>query len=186
MGYVVQTPFGDHCVSTNTYSHRERSLDGTTYFYSGLESSCIDCEEVTAIAAVPTVVLTDNLYGWNASAYSTQSLAGDFYTQFNLPAVVGAVVGFAPLRRSNDPRDVDHAFYCYKNAGREVWVVQERGVAKTSPVTRDPATDTFRIERRNGVVRYFFNGRTVYASTLPSTGGQVVVACLYSAGDGVN
>jgi hypothetical protein len=157
--------------------------------YSGggfIAGFCVDCPEVPAITAVPAVVVNDPLYGWNSGAYSQQTLDGDIYAQFNLPACVGTVVGFAPTRRSTDPVDIDYGFYCYKAAGREVWVVMERGVAKTNPVTRDPATDVFRIERRNGVVRYFFDGRTVYVSATPSIGAQVVVACMYAAQDGVN
>lgn len=148
--------------------------------------SCIVCPEVPFVAAVPARTLVDNNYGWNASAISYQRHAGDCYTEFSMPDGIGTVVGLAPERRSSDPRDVPHAIYAYESAGRDWWVVSEAGVPKTTPVARVPATDTFRIERRNGAVRYFHNNRQVYVSATPQFASLVVVACMYAAGDGVN
>lgn len=154
--------------------------------FSSIQSLCIDCPEVPYIAGTPTQVLTDNLYGWNSSAYSAQQLDGDLYVQFNAPSCLGLALGFASERKSDNPRDLSHMFYINKSAGRETWVVAEGASTKTAPADRDPSTDTFRIERRNGVVRYLFNNRPVYVSAAPSYGPLVVVACMYAAGDGVN
>ena len=182
------------------YVQTFKHLEGTPYEYTvtltygdfrngipvDLKSICYDYPAVEEIAATSEQTITDNQYGWNSSAHSVVSHAGDLYTQFDVPACIGVVCGLAPAHKGSDPRDVDHAFYCYKSAGKEVWVVQERGVAKTAPVVRDPDTDVFRIERRGSTVRYFFNGKTKYVSTLPRSGCQVVVACMYAAQDGVN
>lgn len=155
------------------------------YTNGTLTGYCVDCPEVPAIAAVPTQTLTDPNLGWNASAYSAVAHDGDCYTQFTIPSAMGVVVGLAPRRLSDHPRDVEHAFYVYADGGREYWQVLEAGVAKTTPVVR-ALSDVFRIERRAGAVVYFVNGKQKYASTAASLGPQVVVACLYSANDGVD
>lgn len=156
--------------------------------YSGgvLSGYCQDCPEIPAIAAVPAVVTTDPHLGWNSSAHSVARFEGDCVTEFGLPAgVVGVVCGLASAHRSSLPRDVDFAVYAYEAAGAQWWQLLERGVAKTSPVLRDPAHDLFRIERRGATVRYFFANRQLYVSATPSSGPLQVVACLYSANDGV-
>jgi hypothetical protein len=148
---------------------------------------CVICPEVPYIAPVAAVTLTDPNYGWNASAYSAQRRVGDIYTEFTLPDVLGTVVGLAPERRSHAPRDVPHGLYAYRQGGARWWVVVEAGVPVTTPVLRNAALDdVFRIERRAGVVRYFHDGRQVHASSVPSIGSAVVVACLYAADDGVD
>lgn len=160
-----------------------------TPHYAGgvITGYCQDCPEVPAIAAVPAQTITDPRLGWNASAHSAVTREGNCYAQFSVPAhVKGVVVGFANQHRSSLPRDVDHAFYVFQAAGAEWWQVLERGVAKTAPVRRAPATDVFRLERRGSTVRYFFGGRALYTSSLASQGALQVVACLYSADDGVD
>ena len=147
--------------------------------------NCVTCPAITAVAAVPTQVVYSPRIGWDASAYSAVRRSGPVYTEFQLSACVGTVVGLANARASNDPRSVPHGFYCYQNSGREFWSVAENGVEKTTPVVRVPGTDLFRIERRGELVTYFHNNTRVYVSTLPSIGQVVVVACLYASGDGV-
>lgn len=150
-------------------------------------SYCVVCPEIPAVTAVPSQTIVDPRLGWNASAHSARSLAGDVYTQFTIPAnVVGVVCGLAPQHLDSRPVNVPFAIYVYSAAGRSYWRVFEGGVAKTAPVERASATDVFRIERRGSTVRYFFNGKTAYVSAAPSIGALVVVACMYAAQDGVN
>lgn len=147
---------------------------------------CLDCPEIPAIAATPEIVTTDRRYGWNASAHSQRADAGDCYTQFSAPANVrGVVCGLANLHRSSLPRDVPFAFYIYQSAGAQWWRVLESGVAKTAPVRR-ARTDSFRIERKGREVRYYVNNTLRYTSQAAGTGTLQVVACLYSADDGIN
>lgn len=147
---------------------------------------CVECDEQPYIAPVPEQVFVDPNLGWNASAYSYPRHAGDCYTQFMLPDCVGTVVGLAPERASNDPRDIPHGFYIYEAGGRRLWSVAERGVEKTAPVARIAGSDVFRIERRGAVVSYFHNGKRVHVSEAPATGELVVVTCMFAANDGVH
>ena len=148
--------------------------------------SCVVCAEQPYIAPVPAQTIIDPNIGWNSSAYSAAKISGDCYTQFMLPDCIGTVVGLAPERASNDPRDIPHGFYIYEAGGRRLWSVSEGGVEKTAPVVRVAGTDVFRIERRERTVSYFHNGKRIYVSDAPSIEPLVVVACMYSAGDGVN
>lgn len=174
MDTTTVTPIGA-CTITDTF-------DSNGY----LKSTCVDCPEVTAIAAVPEQRIVDRRLGWNAGARSVFPRAGDCYTQFTVPAhVIGVVCGLAPVL-SVDPRAVPHGFYIYQDSGRELWRVVEGGVGKTAPVVRAPDTDSFRIERRNGVVRYLFNNRQFYVSTARAIDALFVVACLYADNDGIN
>lgn len=151
--------------------------------------SCVSCPEVVAVAAQPAVYATNANTGWNASALSIESRIGDVYTEFTLPLVVGAVVGFVDRRESNDPRHVPHGFYIFQGAGTHKWAVQEGGVMKTTPAARS-VSDVFRIERkREGVrhvVRYFVNNVQVYVSTRYQSLPLRVIGLLYTANDGVN
>lgn len=148
--------------------------------------SCVQCTEQPFIAAVPSQTITDPQHGWNSSAYSSQQIAGDCYTQFTVPQSVGVVCGFAPERLSSDPRDLPFGFYCYQEGGRYLWAVVEGFVQKTTPVAWAAGSDEFRVERRAGAVSYFVNGRYVYASLNPMQTPLRVVACMYAATDGVN
>lgn len=147
--------------------------------------SCVVCTGQPYVAPVPARIEIDPQLGWNASAYSSARHEGDCVTIFQMPTCIGAVIGLAPSRASNDPADIPHGLYFYRQAGANRWAVQEAGILRTAPAAHAPDADQFRIERRKGVVTYFRNGRIVYRSTLPAEGPRVVVACLYSAGDGV-
>lgn len=148
--------------------------------------SCVVCPEQPYIAPTPEQRIIDPRYGWNASAYSVERREGDCYTQFSMPPCMAAAVGFAASRLSSDPRDIPHAFYIYRNAGAEYWVVLEAGVPITAPVLRVPETDEFRIERRGSTVTYFHNGKTKHVSAVPTAVPLVVVGCMYAAEDGVD
>lgn len=156
------------------------------YTGSLITGYCVDCPEVPAQAAVPEITTIDYQLGWNSSAYSVASHAGNCYTEFTVPAgSIGVVCGFAPSRIDNHPRNVNYAFYIYSEAGKEYWVIMEGGVNKTTPVVRT-TTDKFRIERRGDKVTYFFKDKVYYTSLTRTTATLVVVACMYSANDGVD
>lgn len=148
--------------------------------------SCVVCTGQPYVAPVPAVTTVDPQFGWTASAYSKARHEGDCVVQFQMPGCVGAVVGLAPERKSNDPADVPHGLYFYRSAGADWWMVQERGAGQAAPVAHLVDSDVFRIERRKGRITYFCNGRIVHRSALPAEGPLVVVGCLYAAGDGVH
>lgn len=160
----------------------------TPQYTNGVQSAtCVDCPEIPAVAAVPAQTIVDPQPGWNASARSVLSISGDAYTQFTVPAgVVGVVCGLSNAHRNSSPGTVTHGFFVYQEGGKQYWRVIESGVYQTAAVLRAPATDVFRVERRSGVVRYFFNGRVYYTSATPLQGDAIVVACMYSAEDGVD
>ena len=147
--------------------------------------NCVHCPAVEAVEGVPGYIDVERLFGWNASAYSTAAYDGNCYTQFDIPSALGAVVGLAPERLSNDPRDVPFGFYIYRSAGKEWYVVTEFGQPKTAPVAH-LAADVFRIERFNSVVAYFVNGVHIRSATLRSYGALHVVSCLYASDDTVS
>lgn len=147
--------------------------------------NCIQCDEVIAVEGVPEQTIITILYGWTASAISGDRLAGNVYTQFDVPASVGVVVGLEIDILGQNPDFIRHGFYIYETDGNHWRAVIESGVTKTTPVVW-AASDLFRIERRDGVVRYFVNGRQEYESLVPLTSDVIVVACLYASGDGVN
>lgn len=153
---------------------------------AGNGESCISCPAVEAVEAVEAQVITQAVHGWNAGAESVTRLEGDCYVQFSQPTCVGAVVGLANTRHGTDPNGVQFGIYVYRNSGAEWWKVVENGVARTAAVLRDPDDDVFRIERRDGFVSYFHNGSLVYRSTIENHLSLIVVACLYSSGDGVD
>jgi hypothetical protein len=162
-------------------------MTDTCYLIETEEQTCVQCPEVLAVTGVPEVIIVDNNFGWNSSAYSGAQIAGDCYTQFTVPAAVaGVFCGLADARVDNSPSHIPFAFYIYQHAGAQLWAIWENGVQKTSPVVRVPETDTFRIERRAGKVTYFFNGHVYYTSVDTTLADLVVVACMYAAGDGVD
>lgn len=146
--------------------------------------SCVVCTGQPYVAPVPARTETDPQLGWNASAYSRARHAGDCFTQFYVPDCVGMVLGLASERSSHSPSGVAHGFYVFRSAGKTYYQVQEAGQAKTARAAHVPAVTKYRIERRGTAVWYFVDDKRVHVSSTPSRGSVVVVACMYSAGDG--
>lgn len=160
-------------------------MSGCTVEIIGGET-CVVCPGRPAVEAQPGRTIVDNMYGWNASARSLLRRNGDLYTQFTIPdESVGVACGLAREHANNSPATIDFGFYCYKQSGLKYWLVQERGVAKTSPVAHVSA-DVFRIDRYRGTVRYYVNNELVHASAVSSIGELMIVSCLYAAGDRVD
>lgn len=187
MSTTVETlPSG--CTRTTTYQQVPQydSAGNITGYVNTPVSICYDCPALPEIQAVPERTLVDPRLGWNSGATSVDVFAGDCVTEFAIPEhAAGVVCGLASTFKSTNPKDVDHGFFVFQEAGRELWCIVERGVKVSAPVVRVPDTDLFRIERRGTTVRYFFNSRQVQVSALPAPGERRVVACLYSANDGV-
>ena len=148
-------------------------------------SVCIVCPAIPAVAEVPAQVITRPNWGWNASAYSAESQAGDCYTQFTLPWCMGLVIGFTINPGSLDIRSLSHAFYVHQSAGRNVYRVMEQGSGRTADARRTRDT-VFRIERKDFWVSYLVDGLLVHRSRLRQRGVIRVGACLYAHGDGVD
>ena len=148
-------------------------------------NTCVQCDAVTGVVGVPEQTIIEPIYGWNASARSSVSQAGDCYVEFDSPYSAGVVVGFAPVRIDSNPANVPFGFYLYEAVGAFWYAVAEAGVLKTTPVKRSNDTDMFRIERVNGAVFYYAAGRLIYKSLSQTKEALYVVACLYASNDGV-
>lgn len=147
--------------------------------------SCIHCDSVAGVVGVPEQVISEPIYGWNASARSSLSQSGDCYTEFDSPYSTGVVLGLTPTRIDSNPANVQFGIYLYESAGAFWYVVTESGVQKTTPVKRNNETDLFRIERSNGAIYYYVAGKRIYKSLLQIKDALYVVACLYASNDGV-
>lgn len=148
--------------------------------------SCVTYFAVEPVPYQPARVDLDPLLGWNAGARSIDRRAAPCYVEFDMPAVVGVVVGLAPEFLSVMPEDVPCGFFFERSAGGlPFYSVVEFGVQKTVPAQH--AEDAlFRIERRaGGAVHYLVGGSEVYESESTLSGALVVVALMYAAGDGV-
>jgi hypothetical protein len=147
---------------------------------------CVRCPAVPAVPARPPSVTRERILGWNASAYSVEQINGPCYVEFTVDRVVGAVVGLAPARASDAPRDIPHGFYIYADGGVQRCVVTENGTARTGSLIVQPNSTTYRIERDQRFARYFVNGLLFHTSPAPPAAGLVVVSCLYASNDRVN
>ena len=148
-------------------------------------TQCIQCDAVVGVTGIPEQVISEPIYGWNASARSSISRAGDCYTEFDSPYSAGVVLGLTPVRVDSNPANVQFGVYFYESAGAFWYAVTESGVLKTTPVKRSNETDLFRIERLNGAVSYYAAGKRIYTSLSQTKDALYVVACLYASNDGV-
>lgn len=147
---------------------------------------CYLYQYIPPVAAIPEQRFVSDLTGWNARATSEKAVPGNCFTQFDMPLVTGAVVGFNTAHIDTDPRKLPHAFYFYVENGAYYYCVYEYGVKKTAPVVRATADDVFRIDRKGDLIRYYVNLAIVHTSPAFSKAPFVVGACLYGNDDGVN
>jgi len=146
----------------------------TTVFHPALPEQ----KAQAAISYRPRTVVQDFGLRWNAGARSIAELDGNGAATFRVPTAVGAVVGFNDVDEDAGYLNIEHGLYFR----RQTFQVMEQGVAKT-PDSVFSGSDTFKIERIGGRVRYFRNDGLVYTSTAPSTGRVFLDASLYSGGD---
>ena len=140
---------------------------------------------VPSIPAVPATQgqhLINNRIGWNAGAYSIESLDADVQTTFRIQACPGGIfIGFVQNPIGVVYTTMTHAFY-FRHPIVDVW---ESGILKWG-VTNFTLEDDFRIERVAGNVSYWKNDVKLYQSTVPSVGALHVDCSMYSGGDTVN
>lgn len=169
----VQLP-GTPGVSTTT---RVCAPETTTVFYPAQPEQ----KAQPAVAYRPRTVVEDFGLGWNAGARSIAELPGNGAATFQVPAAVGAVVGFNDVDEDAGYLNIEHGFYFR----RQTFQVMERGEAKTTDAIF-AGGDTFKIERIGGRVRYYKNDALIYTSDLSSTGTVFLDASLYSGGDTID
>ena len=134
-----------------------------------------------AVTYRPRTVVQEFGLGWNAGARSIAELAGNGAATFQVPAAVGAVVGFNDVDKDAGYLSIKHGIYFR----RQIFQVIELGVPKGTEATFT-GTDTFKIERTGGRVRYFKNDALIYTSLEPSTGTVFLDASMYSGGDTID
>lgn len=169
----VQTP-GTPGVTTTTRVCKDVK---TTVFYPAMPEQ----KAQDAVTYRPRTVVEEFGLGWNAGARSIAELAGNGAATFQVPAAVGAVVGFNDVDEDAGYLNIEHGIYFR----RQIFQVIERGVPKGTEATFT-GTDTFKIERIGPRVRYFKNDSVVYTSLSPSTGTVFLDASLYSGGDTID
>lgn len=157
-----------------TTTTRVCAPETTTVFYPAQPEQ----KAQPGVAYRPQTVVQEFGLGWNAGARSIGGLPGNGAATFKIPSAVGIVVGFNDVDEGAGYLDIEHGLYFR----RQTYQVMELGVAKTSDATFT-ATDTFKIERIGGRVRYFKNDALIYTSDLPSTGTVFLDASMYSGGD---
>lgn len=135
---------------------------------------------VPGIPATPAQWLTNHKLGWNAGAHSVTRHPADCYVSFKVPASSAVIIGFNHLSGGVNFNEIAHGFYCGTFAR-----VYESGAAK-GEVFSFARTDTFIIERVNGVVTYYKNGARLYQSLVPSVGSAIVDASMYAGGDRID
>ena len=119
--------------------------------------------------------------GWNAGAFSQQFIpAGeDGWLEF-LAYETGKtrMIGLADQDVNANYTSIDYAIYL---TGSTVYI-RESGADKGN-VTTFKASDVFRIERKNGTIRYMKNGNVIYTSATPSS-TALYADCSLNALDG--
>lgn len=169
----VQLP-GTPGVSTTT---RVCAPETTTVFYPAQPEQ----QAQPAVSYRPRTVVEEFGLGWNAGARSIAELVGNGAATFQVPAAVGAVVGFNDVDEDAGYLNIEHGLYFR----RQTFQVMELGTAKTVDAVF-AGGDTFKIERIGGRVRYYKNDALIYTSDLPSTGTVFLDASLYSGGDTID
>jgi hypothetical protein len=135
---------------------------------------------VTAIAAVPSRVLTEGVSGWNGGASSNVLHAGDILASFKLPThPVGIVIGFAAADLSTSFAEATHAFFVHAGA---VDIIERGATVFNFDAIDLTLQPTFYLLRQNNAVTYHVAGQT-YKSAVQSGGAVVLDASLYSTGD---
>lgn len=127
----------------------------------------------------------DSNQGWNSGGRSKLAISGDLVASWQIPEVVGVVVGLNESDLSADYREINHAIMCMKQSSAGLqFIVMESGIAKTG-WTSFTADDKFSIMRVGGVVSYWHDSTKVYTSLTASVGGVFMDTSLFSAGDSV-
>lgn len=116
---------------------------------------------------------------FDAGARTVAEFTGDGFFTFSVEQATGIVCGLNTLDSGAEETEILYGFYLESGRVRIV----ERGVFKTAFVSYTPVTSVFRVERINGVVRYYKDGTLLYTSSVLSTGTVFLDCSLYAAGD---
>ena len=118
---------------------------------------------------------------WNAGARTLASLGtyenGAF--TFSVGQATGIVCGLNSQDNDADYLEIKHGFYIENGQAKVV----EAGAFKTSFSSYTTNTSVFKVERIDGVVRYFIDDVLKYTSLVESTGEVFLDCSLFSAND---
>jgi hypothetical protein len=99
----------------------------------------------------------------DAGAVSTQTLSGDGYLEFTVPATTTQrLIGLSKGNSSTQLNDIDYALRFWAGGGLSI---AENGLYRVGSLTY-AAGDVFRIAVASGSVRYYKNGTLLYTSAL--------------------
>lgn len=173
-------PYGEICVSTSSCFGQDPHAGTTT----------LRCEYIPPRPEVPAVPERYEEVGnnsWNAGANSVLSFDVDCEVAFDMPRVVGVVVGFVADRE--DPTNPDRVLYGMQfgisGSGESVSHIVESGQKRTQETPYDPA-DVFKVRRVGQTVSYLKNDAIVYVSSRPCVETDIIVgSSLFSFGDSI-
>lgn len=135
-----------------------------------LPSDNIIWKDVAYAETTPTSVRS-TVSGCCGGAVSAQLLPAntDGWLEFTTRDIVGTKgIGFSAVNTDNSPYSIDYSFYMSQYALYAFEEGQYKGFYNFA------AGDLFRIERTNGVIRYYQNGNLLYTSLVPSTTALMV------------
>ena len=115
---------------------------------------------------------------WDAGARTIAELTADGSFTFTVGQATGIVCGFNDVDNDADYLEIDHAFYIENGIAKVI----ENGVFKTSFSSYSTGA-LFKIERIDGVIRYYVDSVLLYTSLLPSTGTVFLDCSLFAARD---
>lgn len=119
--------------------------------------------------------------GWNAGARTISSLLQNengAYT-FSVGQATGIVCGFNYKDNDADYLEIRHGFYIENGQAKVI----ETGTFKTGFFSYTTETSVFKVERVNGVVKYYIDDVLIYTSLSSSTKSVFLDCSLFSAND---
>jgi RHS repeat-associated protein len=127
---------------------------------------------------------TGTTTGWNAGAFSTESIAAGSDGWIEFPAYEinkSKMIGLADTNPNITYTNIDYALYLN---GTGI-LVYENG-ANIGNFGNFVASDVLRIERRSGVIYYFKNGLLLHTSTVPSSTVLYADCSLHALGGSIS
>ena len=158
---------------------------------SGGPVTCTTLPAQPYIPEQPARIDTVPIFDWQAGANSIQELEGDAFLTFDMPVVIGTIVGFTDNRDDAADRDrITHGMYFgLDGAGDPIFQVFEAGSMMTEPAPYT-AGDYFKITREAGVVKYhhYNTGSSEYeriytSTTINGASPLIAASAMYASGD---
>lgn len=137
------------------------------------------------VPAVPGYTKTLPSLGWDAGANSIAELDGDLYVRFQVPAALGARVGFftGGERDAADRDALAAGFYVYSDATGARWSIVDNGRQVVMDDNQHVADTFYEIRRVSGQITYFVGDVLRWRSPTPLEGALRVGTTLYAPGD---